>query len=266
MPLCWVFERKKGTVCRAGLDRRVQSKCLVAELLSREQKVAHNVVVSFLLHQIETSFFFFSFLWEACSSWTHAGGWNETSASGKLKKKNWNKRTKTKQKKKNPVYLYSTFQHTSNRQQTGWNLVLFGRWKTMQNGLIVGLGPHPTFHKTASRILKGSWEALTNWGRGFVTCTVQDHPAVSTQALNLLFLSILITTLRGFKLLVNDSLKSRTEGCRGRRAKRRPGSSLIWAPGRSADTVSDSPHASARLENCADKPTALWNETSFSRR
>lgn len=60
MPLCWVFERKKGTVCRAGLDRRVQSKCLVAELLSREQKVAHNVVVSFLLHQIKPFFFFFS--------------------------------------------------------------------------------------------------------------------------------------------------------------------------------------------------------------
>lgn len=61
MPLCLVFERKKGTVCRAGLDRRVQSKCFVAELLSREQKVAHIVVVSFPLHQIKTFFF----LWEA---------------------------------------------------------------------------------------------------------------------------------------------------------------------------------------------------------
>lgn len=64
MPLCLVFERKEGTVCRAGLDRRVQSKCFVAELLSREQKVAHIVVVSFPLHQIKTFFFFF-FLWEA---------------------------------------------------------------------------------------------------------------------------------------------------------------------------------------------------------
>lgn len=58
MPLCLVFDRKKGTVCRAGLDRRVQSKCFVAELLSREQKVAHIVVVSFPLHQIKTFFFF----------------------------------------------------------------------------------------------------------------------------------------------------------------------------------------------------------------
>lgn len=62
MPLCLVFDRKKGTVCRAGLDRRVQSKCFVAELLSREQKVAHIVVVSFPLHQIKTFFFL---LWEA---------------------------------------------------------------------------------------------------------------------------------------------------------------------------------------------------------
>lgn len=61
MPLCSVFQRKKGTVCRAGLHRRVQSKCFVAELLSREQKVAHIVVVSFPLHQIKTFFF----LWEA---------------------------------------------------------------------------------------------------------------------------------------------------------------------------------------------------------
>ncbi len=30
------------------------------------------------------------------------------------------------------------------------------------------------------------------------------------------------------------------------------------------DTVSDSLHASVRLENCADKLAALWNETSFS--
>lgn len=63
MPLCLVFEGKKGTVCRAGLDRRVQSKCFVAELLSREQKVARIVAVSFLLHQI--NLLFFLFLWEA---------------------------------------------------------------------------------------------------------------------------------------------------------------------------------------------------------
>lgn len=56
MPLCLVFQRKKGTVCRAGLERRVQLKCFVAELLSREQKVAHTVVVSFLLHQIKIFF------------------------------------------------------------------------------------------------------------------------------------------------------------------------------------------------------------------
>ena len=53
-----LLRERKGTVCRAGLDRRVQSKCLVAELLSREQKVAHIVVVSFPLHQIKTFFFF----------------------------------------------------------------------------------------------------------------------------------------------------------------------------------------------------------------
>lgn len=54
MPLC--LERKKGTVCRAGLDTRVQTKCFVAELLSREQKVARTVAVSFPLHQTDPFF------------------------------------------------------------------------------------------------------------------------------------------------------------------------------------------------------------------
>lgn len=41
IPLCLLFDRKKGTVCRAGLDRRVQSKCLVAELLEGAESSAH---------------------------------------------------------------------------------------------------------------------------------------------------------------------------------------------------------------------------------
>lgn len=107
MPLCRVFERKKGTVCRAGLDRRVQSKCLVAELLSREQKVAHNVVVSFLLHQIETLFFFFSFslgglqLLNPC----RRVKWNV--CSGKLKKKQ-NLKQKDINKRKEKIQYIST--------------------------------------------------------------------------------------------------------------------------------------------------------------
>lgn len=48
-----------------------------------------------------------------------------------------------------------------------------------------------------------------------------------------------------------------------RQSKPQPEPSLIWAPGRNRDTLSNSPHASAHLENCGDKLAALWNETSF---
>lgn len=76
-----LLRERKGTVCRAGLDTRVQSKCLVAELLSWEQKVAHIVVVSFPLHQIKTFFFFL--LWEAgpAAPEPMQAGENETSAA-----------------------------------------------------------------------------------------------------------------------------------------------------------------------------------------
>lgn len=46
------------------------------------------------------------------------------------------------------------------------------------------------------------------------------------------------------------------------KSKPHPGPSLITL-GRDRDTLSYSPHASVRLENCADKLAALWNETSF---
>lgn len=115
-----LLRERKGTVCRAGLDTRVQSKCLVAELLSWEQKVAHIVVVSFPLHQIKTFFFFL--LWEAgpAAPEPMQAGENETSAAASKKQ------NKTK-KKESGVSVLDVLKHQ--QQQTERNLV-FLWWAT----------------------------------------------------------------------------------------------------------------------------------------
>lgn len=142
MPLCLVFERKKGTVCRAGLDRRVQSKCFVAELLSREQKVAHIVVVSFPLHQIKI--FFFLFLGgRACSSWTHAGGWSETSAAARGK-------NKTKQKNKSGISVHDISRPVATDTTTSGVLCSV---TDIAEQFIAKLCPHPTFPRVVSKQL-----------------------------------------------------------------------------------------------------------------
>lgn len=221
MPLCLVLEKKKkGTVCRAGLHRRVQSKCFVAELLSGEQKVAHIVVVSFPLHQIEI--FFFLFLGgRACSSWTHAGGWNETSAAAR-------------KEKDNPMLCFSPrhVQNTSGiRHYDTWCFVVSDK----QSWTVYC--PHPSFPTVvfkAFSALKGSWEALTEWAKDIVRCTVHDQPAMSTQALILWAVSIFITSLRRLELPVNEG----RYWCRDRRANL----SLIWDTGGVTQILYLTPH------------------------
>lgn len=71
---------------KEGTLDRVQSKCLVAELLSREQSVACSVVVSFPLHQIKI-FFSTRLGGRVHGSSAQAGGGNETSAAAGLKNK-----------------------------------------------------------------------------------------------------------------------------------------------------------------------------------
>lgn len=207
MPLCLVFEGKKGTVCEAGLHRRVQLKCFVAELLSREQKVAHIVVVSFPLHQIKT---FFSVGGWACSSWTHAGGWNEMSAAAcKVKNK-----TEKQKKRQNQMWYFSTKHQW---QQTQWNLAFCGLRQTILNSSLSSIAntqtffPFPTLRAVALSDLRGSWGGLTDWGRSFVRYTVHDQPAMSAKARILCLVSGLITSLRRWKLLVNTLLKDTTD-------------------------------------------------------
>lgn len=135
MPLCLVFEGKKGTVCRAGLDRRVQLKCLVAELLSGEQKVAHIVVVSFPLHQIKPLFFFS--LWEAGPAAP------EPMQAGEVRRLQLQVK-----KKKKKIWYFSTRRFETpaaiDRVKSG---VL---WSAANNAerFIVKLRPHPTFPRS----------------------------------------------------------------------------------------------------------------------
>lgn len=248
MPLCLVFERKEGTVCRAGLDRRVQSKCFVAELLSREQKVAHIVVVSFPLHQIKTFFFFF---------FSGRPGLQLLNPSRRVK---WDVCSCKFKRKKKLAFQYSTFWNTSsNRQNEVW--CFCGQRQTMLSVYSRALSTpnlsHSGFKPVAFSHLKGSWEALTDWERSIVRSTVHDHPAMSTQALILWFVSILITRLRRFKLPLNTLLKDRSDANLGQDrvlSERRGRTEILYLTPRMLQPV---------WKNCADKLAALWNETSF---
>lgn len=204
MPLCLVFERKEGTVCRAGLDRRVQSKCFVAELLSREQKVAHIVVVSFPLHQIKTFFFFFFFSLggRACSSWTHAGGWNETSAAAK------------KKKKKILAFQYSTFWNTSsNRQNEVWCFVVSDKqcWAVYCQALST---PNQTSCFQPSQRLMGSSDGLRGKHRQVYCPRPSCHVNTSTYSLVCVHINYTSEKIQ----VAGEYLAEGQNWCKGRRA------------------------------------------------
>ena len=133
-----LLRERKGTVCRAGLDRRVQSKCLVAELLSREQKVAHIVVVSFPLHQIKTFFFCFS----------GRPGPQLLNPCRRVKMRRLQLQVKKKQtksttkKKESGVSVLDILKHQ--QQQTEQNLVFLWSRTNKAEWLTVRLRPHPT--------------------------------------------------------------------------------------------------------------------------
>lgn len=107
----------------------------------------------------------------------------------------------------------------------------------MRGGLLscfVHTQPFPRFVFNALSDLKGSWEAATGWRRSSIVSSTSTKLQVWEEASELM-------------------QKSKPES---------QGSVFIATPVRT-DTVSDSLHASARLQSCADKVAAQRNETSF---
>lgn len=193
--------------------------------------------------------FFFFLLWEARPAAPEPMQASEMRRLQLQVKKN--------QKKKPGISVLDILKTSSYRHNEIWSFVVSNKqcW-------VVYCGALSTPNFSSPSVLSEQLPSAVSEGRSLVRRTVRDHhPAVSTRALILWFLSVLITSLRWLKLLVNTLLK--WEDMKGRRANLSQDPSLIWAPGRNRDTVSDSPHASAHLENCTDKPAALCYETSF---
>lgn len=171
IPLCLLFDRKKGTVCRAGLDRRVQSKCLVAELLEGAESSAH--CCGFFSVTSDKNLFL---VWEA----TPAAP--EPMQAGEMK------RLQLHEEKKINLVCWDSTPAATHRMKSG---VL---WSATNNAerYIVHAQPSQQWFQSHKRSLKlmGGCDRLR-----------KKHHRVKH----------LTTSLRIFKLLANASLKDRAD-------------------------------------------------------